>query len=280
VARRVTFPQAILSGRTTGAPGDGSDVFRPDGMDGWILHLHLAGRCRVGPGDGRWSAEPGDALLFAPGVPHDYGPDAAAGHWDHRWVWFHPRATWLPWLDWPEAAGRVRRVHLDEADRARVAQWLSDIGQLLTLSWARRTDAAHAVLEQALLWCDRSNPRSAEAQRDPRVRAAQELMTAALDQRWSVPALAARVGLSPSRLAHRFRTEVGEAPLTWLARQRVRRAGDLLLATGRRIADIATEVGFDDPLHFSRVFRRRAGRSPRAFRCSGGTALPDWWRAD
>ena len=43
-------------------------------------------------------------------------------------------------------------------------------------------------------------------------------------------------------------------------------AKELLSDTSARITDVATSVGFDDPAHFARMFRRIGGLSPRDFR--------------
>jgi len=43
-------------------------------------------------------------------------------------------------------------------------------------------------------------------------------------------------------------------------------AKDLLEDSGARVIDVATGVGFDDPSHFARMFRRIGGLSPREFR--------------
>ena len=43
-------------------------------------------------------------------------------------------------------------------------------------------------------------------------------------------------------------------------------AAELLRETDARIGDISLSVGFDDPAHFARMFRRIAGLSPREYR--------------
>lgn len=43
-------------------------------------------------------------------------------------------------------------------------------------------------------------------------------------------------------------------------------AKDLLVDTDARISEVARSVGFEDPAHFSRMYRRIAGLSPRDFR--------------
>ena len=43
-------------------------------------------------------------------------------------------------------------------------------------------------------------------------------------------------------------------------------AKKFLEETNLRVIDIAAAVGFDDPTHFARMFRRIGGISPREFR--------------
>jgi AraC-like DNA-binding protein len=48
-------------------------------------------------------------------------------------------------------------------------------------------------------------------------------------------------------------------------RLRVNLAIDLLLGTSLLVKEVAEQVGFDDPFHFSRVFRKLQGMSPTTF---------------
>jgi len=47
---------------------------------------------------------------------------------------------------------------------------------------------------------------------------------------------------------------------------RFRKAETLLKGTDAKIQDVAGSVGFSDPAHFSRMFRRLGGVGPRHFR--------------
>jgi AraC-like DNA-binding protein len=46
-------------------------------------------------------------------------------------------------------------------------------------------------------------------------------------------------------------------------------ASEMLQEPGAKIIDVAYAVGYEDPSHFSRAFRRMTGTSPRGFRMSG-----------
>ena len=52
----------------------------------------------------------------------------------------------------------------------------------------------------------------------------------------------------------------------WLRNYRLGQARRLLAETDEPIATVAQRVGYDDPLHFSRDFRKHVGLSPSAFR--------------
>jgi AraC family transcriptional regulator of arabinose operon len=84
-----------------------------------------------------------------------------------------------------------------------------------------------------------------------------------------VPDLAARVHLSPARFRHLFRAQTGFAPSQYLRLMRLRRARLLIERTFLTIREVMIAVGYHDPSHFSRDFRRCHGVAPSALRESG-----------
>jgi len=52
----------------------------------------------------------------------------------------------------------------------------------------------------------------------------------------------------------------------WLTQFKMQHACALLQRTTHRIGDIAESLGYLDPLHFTKVFKRIIGRTPRAYR--------------
>lgn len=78
--------------------------------------------------------------------------------------------------------------------------------------------------------------------------------------------LAALAGVSPFHFLRSFARVMGLTPHQYLVRARLRRAAELLADPGRRVGDIAFEVGFGDLSNFVRTFHRAAGMSPGRFR--------------
>ena len=93
-----------------------------------------------------------------------------------------------------------------------------------------------------------------------------QFITGNLADELRIEDVAKHVCLSPSRLAHLFREQVGVNILRWREDQRVIRAKLLLQTTQEPIATIGRVVGYDDQLYFSRVFRKRVGVSPSDYR--------------
>jgi AraC family transcriptional regulator of arabinose operon len=91
-----------------------------------------------------------------------------------------------------------------------------------------------------------------------------------LEQRLAEPLTVARlaetVNLSPSRFAHLFRKDVGTGPMRHLQVLRMERAATLLARTSLMVSDVMKCVGYTDPSHFRRDFRRHHGAGPREWR--------------
>lgn len=82
----------------------------------------------------------------------------------------------------------------------------------------------------------------------------------------AIPQIAELVNLSPSRFRHLFKTQIGLGPAEYIQRVRLRRARVLLERTFLSVKEVMALVGYNDPSHFSREFRRVHGVAPSALR--------------
>ena len=81
-----------------------------------------------------------------------------------------------------------------------------------------------------------------------------------------LPDVSRAAGLSPDHFGRLFRQHMGEPPMHYLKRVRMNQARCLIENTDLLVEEIAFDIGFSDPFHFSRVFRTITGQSPRAWR--------------
>jgi AraC-like DNA-binding protein len=77
--------------------------------------------------------------------------------------------------------------------------------------------------------------------------------------------VATACGISPAYLSRLFSRFAQEGPLRNLTRLKMDYAADLLTRRDLSVTAVAKEVGFADPYHFSRVFKRVHGLPPRDF---------------
>ncbi|MGA2318336.1 MAG: PocR ligand-binding domain-containing protein [Thermodesulfobacteriota bacterium] len=81
--------------------------------------------------------------------------------------------------------------------------------------------------------------------------------------------LAKAVGISPYYLSHLFRKEMGISFLEYLTSVRLSIAKNLLINTTMTVMDICLEVGYQDPSHFAKMFKKKEGVHPTEYRKRG-----------
>jgi AraC-like DNA-binding protein len=101
---------------------------------------------------------------------------------------------------------------------------------------------------------------------DRRIGAAMRALHAGPAEPWTVEKLASVANMSRSAFAARFKARLGEAPLEYLTRWRMFRAGVLLRRTERSLSEIANQVGYESDAALSKAFHRVVGMAPGAFR--------------
>jgi AraC-like DNA-binding protein len=74
--------------------------------------------------------------------------------------------------------------------------------------------------------------------------------------------------MSPFHFSRLFKLATGESPHAYLTRRRVERAKELLADSSLPLVHVASAVGFQTQGHFTEVFRRHTGTTPRRFRLS------------
>ncbi len=96
----------------------------------------------------------------------------------------------------------------------------------------------------------------------------QAFMREHFDRPLNLDDLAAQASLSKYHFSNSYRRLTGYSPIRHYLNMKMEHACSLLDGSNMGIAEIARQVGYEDPLYFSRQFRRTVGVSPREYRGS------------
>ncbi|MEK7411706.1 MAG: helix-turn-helix transcriptional regulator [Planctomycetota bacterium] len=131
--------------------------------------------------------------------------------------------------------------------------------------YARRLGALLAVFAQGWMeHLDRATPLGARVGgREAEIR---QILREQIGQHLSLALLARRLGLSASRTRHLVRDIFGRSFRALLADERLFHATELLRRSDLPISAVAAQVGLPDPRNFTRVFTKRFGFPPGAWR--------------
>ena len=88
-------------------------------------------------------------------------------------------------------------------------------------------------------------------------------------QPYSLERLAEAFGCKPAYLLRLYRRATGSTPTQDVIRLRIEKAKRLLVGHPQlEVKQVAATIGYEDPLYFSRLFKRETGQSPSAFKDS------------
>lgn len=89
-----------------------------------------------------------------------------------------------------------------------------------------------------------------------------EMLARFIDRNPDVRELATALGVSPRHLTNRCRKLFGQSPARLLLQLKMRRADEMLEYSAMRVSEVSDRLGFVNPFHFSRVYRRMRGHAP------------------
>lgn len=214
--------------------------------------------------DKRLAMRPGDVGYIPANRTHAYG-----AHPKTPWslAWFHVNGAEVDkiaavlTLNPASPTCQVGSIERDLPLIDELCQLLrppNQLAQVRTASVLLRQWFAHAAQRRA------SAPH--EASLVERIQISVDWMRSNLHRPIRLVDLAGQAQLSASRYSQVFRQLYGRPPIDFCTARRVGVACELLATTPLKIGQIAENVGYSDPLHFSRVFRREMKQSPTQYR--------------
>lgn len=236
----------------------------PGMRDHYLLHYISSGSGTYETGGAVYALTAGDAFLALPETEICYQADEN-DPWTYEWVGFSgtDAGAIIARTSFSETKLVQRKISCGEALRAQLGRINDAFGNAYTNA-LRMTGELYVLL--AILAEDAEKEDPMETSRTERVRKAVEYIASRYSYGISVEEIASYVGVSRSTLFREFREELAISPKEYLDRYRLRRAAWLLENTDLKVSSVATSVGYEGGLYFSRVFRKFTGKTPSEYR--------------
>jgi AraC-like DNA-binding protein len=207
------------------------------------------------------------ATLIPPNMPHCFSCNSGnyVSHWSHVRFTLPGDIDAADFLNPPliadsPASNRINRINTELAELKKKNENIS------IRSASRQLELGFSLLSTI---CSISQEKSSLNLFSPGVERIRDLLVFIdkhLHEELDRDDLAERVGLSAARFHVVFEEVVGLAPMSFVKRQRMKKAQILLAETQRSVKEIGDEVGYPDAYTFSRAFKNTVGISPKQYR--------------
>ena len=229
-----------------------------------IIHYILEGKGIYQCGNETWELHEREGFLIEPETQTFYQADPEEP-WTYCWVGFD--GDLAPALIRDMGLGDNRLTYFCEAKEELTAifdtlmkyQQLSQVNDLILESELYRLFAV--LMKDMSVTADKADPH-----RNDYVQGAIRFIRNNYYNPVSVEDIAAYAGINRSYLYTLFRKETGMSPSEYLMNFRLTQAAELLRLTTYSVESIAYSCGYQDPLVFSKAFKRKYKITPLKYR--------------
>ncbi|GAB7054770.1 MULTISPECIES: AraC family transcriptional regulator [unclassified Paenibacillus] len=256
----------LFSGNSQTRPGHKPG---PKVVDYYLIHHILSGKGTYACMGRTYQLGAGDSFLIEPGQLIHYAAD-----WDEPWHY-----CWIA-FEGPQASMMLQDIGLSSLAPIVHTGRRRKIGALyrqIQLAFQSRSAGANlrangllhllfAEYAEALRPQQTSMPRQTTGG-EQTVQQALQYLTAQYAEPITIELMAETLGYNRAYLSTLFKKHTGLTPVTFLLRLRLDKARHLLRERPElTVEQIASSVGFQDPLYFSKQFKRHYQASPTEYR--------------
>ncbi len=234
--------------------------FGPSVKEHYLIHYVHSGKGRLVVGKEEYQLKKSDAFFIAPNIICLYEADEKEP-WNYSWVGFKGAAAG----EYLEKAGFLAQEPVLSGGRSGMLldflNQLRQINPMTDYAEPRLTGLLYVFLSH-LMELKQGALRSAQRY----IPSVVAYIRSNYERKITVRELADFAGLNRSYLYSLFKKQMGVSPQEYLQIFRIEKAAALMKDSRLLLGDIARSVGFEDALHFSKIFKKIKGLCPRQYR--------------
>lgn len=242
-------------------------ISRPKGLSEYTF-LHFKNPIHLQIGKNTVITKPGACIFYKPDTPQWFYSDEDIVH---NWAHFYPGFSELL-----QRYGVPEDTVLYPGD----CSFISDLFRMLEQEYFSESAHREALMEHLTeeflirfsraLRSDQTAPLSDRQEKLELRRVRLEILSSP-EEKWTVPKMAERMHLSPSRFHVVYKLLFGTSPMQDVIEARITRAKSLLLSDREmNMMKMAEKLGYNDQYHFIRQFKHHTGETPGSYRKKRG----------
>ena len=262
------------------AVNDGRRISREHSHDVYHAVLYEEGSEDISIGGRVFPVGTGTLALTAPGEAHHFSPRRKGSMRYHEVTFVledaNGRALTLAWEEVLTLYSGVRLslppapLELGAQSGAGMASIYKELMDWLETPGVLSMLMAQQALARMLAFIIGVAAR-ASAVPESRIVRAMEHVRSRFRERVTIERLASLSGMSRAHFIRTFKKKYGDTPVSLQHKLRIEAAKTLLASTELACGEIASLVGYSDPWHFSKMFKKCAGFPPSEVRARRGT---------
>lgn len=239
--------------------------FGPAVRNHYLLHFILDGEGTFEVGGNRYNLVKGQGFLICPDVITYYQADVS-NPWVYCWIGFNGTLAELLLRQAGLSKESPILHHYQEERVSSYLQMMTDSKDCLKARDTRLTGLLYSLLAMLIESGPIKSTLQTESRADIYVAKVVDFIENNYAQVLSVEDIAYYIGLNRSYLCSLFKGQMNSSIQEYLIRYRVNKACEMMFNAELSIGDISRSVGYNDPLLFSKIFKKIMGISPKYYR--------------